>query len=134
MTPADVERLHKLFVSLTGRDIPLDIQGVRAHQWFDWAAEGFTDDDLRLVVAHVRKGIRDGRRNEGALKFVNLIGEPLRFGEDLAEAKALARVPKVDKGRESVLRATGRSTQGRDNFTPAGQAAFEALKKFRESL
>ena len=134
MTPADVERLHKLFVDLTGRDIPLDQGGARAHQWFDWCQHGFTEDDLRLVVTYVKQGIRDGRRHAGALKFVNLIADPLRFEEDLHEAKAMQRKTKVDNGREGVLRATGRATHHEYKTTPAAEAALEVLRKLKESL
>lgn len=134
ITPEQVQAIHKLFVDLTGRDIPLDLAGCRARQWYDWFQAGFTEADLRLVVAYVKQGIRDGRRNVAALKFVNLIGEPLRFGEDLAEIKAMARKPKMHQSRESVLRATGRPTQHEYKVTPAGEAAFEALRKLKESL
>lgn len=125
-------RMHKLYCSLTGLDLKLMMREVFA--WNAFAAHGFTEDDLKLVVPNIKAKIKAGRKWPSALLFRNLIENESNFNEELSEAKALARVPKVDKGRESVLRATGRSTQGRDNFTTAGQAAFEALKKFRESL
>lgn len=125
-------RLHNLYCSLTGLQLKLMMREVFA--WNAFTAHGFTEDDLRLVVPHLKAKIKAGRKWPSALLFRNLIEREDFFNEELSEAKALARVPKVDKGRESVLRATGRPPQVKDNVTTAGQAAFEAFKKFRESL
>ena len=141
VTPERVEAIHKLFCAMTGRELPLDLGGARAHQWAQWFQEGFTEDDLRLVVPFLRQGIREGRRNEGALKFVNLIADPLKFGDDLAQAKThqkiRERAPKVDQGKEQVLRQSGRAPENDYNLkncTPAGEAAFRELQRFKESL
>lgn len=139
MTREEIHALHKVFVELTGRDIPLDLQGYREHQWWDWGQQGYTEADLRLVVDYVRRGIREGKRNVGALKFVNMIGDPLRFGEDLAEAKALARQPKRDRNRDEVLRASGRSTEPKANPRTADEimrddAAFQAFRQLKDNL
>ena len=141
VTPERVEAIHKLFCSMTGRELPLDLAGVRAHQWAEWFNEGFTEDDLRLVVPFLRQGIREGRRNEGCLKFVNLIADTLKFSDDLAQAKThqkiRERARRVDQGKEQVLRWSGRAPENDYNLkncTSAGEAAFKELQKLKESL
>jgi hypothetical protein len=83
----EIEILHDLYVKLTGQDVRLDM--ARQRQWFDWIRQGFNQEDLRLVVRHIKRGIGEHQRNQGALKFANLIGMPDRFEEDLAQARAV---------------------------------------------
>ncbi|MCE5278877.1 MAG: hypothetical protein LLG03_12715 [Planctomycetaceae bacterium] len=104
MTP--IPQLHALYVTLTGMDIRLDPS--REYDWFQWTQAGFTADDLQLLVAEIKRGIRDQTRRPAALKFRNLIGDLQRFEEDLAEARARARAFRPDPARASVLRSTGR--------------------------
>jgi hypothetical protein len=141
--------LHRLYCDLTGMDIRLDM--AREHEWFIWVKRGFTEQDLRDLVAHLRREIREGRRNQGALKFRNLICNVDYFEEDLAEARAQKRARSFHSGGDkgSVLRSTGRETRINDRGTrtaaeiirsPAqvkteeGQRAFEAFKKLKEAL
>ncbi len=109
-TPANIQKLHALYVALTGLEIRLDM--AREREWFEWARRGFTEDDLRLVILHIKRGITAQKRNPGALKFRNLICQPDYFEEDLAEAKSLQTVAKrqfkENAAKASVLRATGR--------------------------
>lgn len=101
-----IQQLHALYVELTGFEIRLDSS--RENDWFLWLKAGFCEDDLKIMVHHLRKGIQAGSRQAAALKFRNLIGQPDYFEEDLAEAKARMRSPKLDPARENVLRASGR--------------------------
>lgn len=125
-------QFHNLYCSLTGLQLKLMMREVFA--WSAFVAHGFTEDDLRLVVPHIKAKIKAGRKWPSALLFRNLIEREDLFNEELSEAKAASRVPKVDQGKEEVLRATGRPTQHTYKVTPAGEAAFEALRKLKESL
>ena len=126
-----IERLHALYIQLTGLSIPLDMQ--RETMWFEWQRRGHGEQELRDVVAHLRRGIREQRRNMGSLKFRNLIGQPDYFEEDLAEARAARRAfqarPQGDK--QSVLNATGRDTSPKGTAKTVGEiAASEDFKRF----
>ena len=102
----DIPTLHKLYCQLTGLILRLDMD--RERMWFEWCRRGFTADDLCAVIAHIRQGIKTGKRNPGALKFSNLIGNLDYFEEDLALIRATRRTPRPELGRAAVLRATGR--------------------------
>lgn len=86
-----IEQLHRIYVERTGFELRLDI--ARERSWYEFIGLGFTADDLQLVIDHLRRGIREQKRNTGALKFRNLIGMLDYFEEDLAEAKAHKRPP-----------------------------------------
>lgn len=109
MNPAinqqSINSVHKVFVELTG--MPLVLTMGRIFIYEQWLLQ-FTEADLRVVVPYIKKGIKSGRRQPGALKFSNLIENPERFEEDLSMARAESRRPLVDKGRGDALRATGR--------------------------
>ena len=100
-TPDHIQRLHGLYCSLTGFTLRLDM--LRESTWFEWLRRGFTADDLQTMIRHLRREIRDGRRNPGALKFSNLIGQPDSFEEDLAAVRAILRSTAKLKNSESVL-------------------------------
>lgn len=108
MTP--IETLHQVYEGLTRFQIRLDY--TRERQWFEWQRRGFGEAELRLVVGYLRSQIRIGKRNPGALKFSNLIGNADYFEEDLQLARGAARPARAVGGeRASVLRQTGRSTE-----------------------
>ena len=127
-----------LYIQLTGLAIPLDMQ--RETVWFEWQRRGHGEQELRDVVAHLRRGIREQRRNPGALKFRNLIGQPDYFEEDLAEARAERRAfqarPQGDK--QSVLNATGRDTAPKGIARSIGEIAesegFKRLVEFKKTI
>lgn len=109
MNPAinqqSINSVHKVFVELTG--MPLVLTMGRIFIYEQWLLQ-FTEADLRIVVPYIKKGIKAGRRQPGALKFSNLIENPARFEEDLGMAKAESRRPVIDRERSSVLKSTGR--------------------------
>lgn len=106
-TPRTLSGLHAAYVSATGLALRLDM--ARERDWFEWTKRGFTEADLIQVIGHLKRGIRERRRNQGALKFSNLIGQPDFFEEDLAEAKAHARSAGFSLSpKSSVLRSAGR--------------------------
>jgi len=132
--PTQIQALHALFIELTGRDVPLDDVGYRYAQWAEWIRSGQgTEEKLRVVVAYVKRGIKDRTRHPGALKFQNLIVDWPRFADDYAEAmqqmrgmEALKRSV-VDPGKAEAPRATGRVEVDRPARS-AGEIAAEALK------
>jgi hypothetical protein len=137
-TRQKIEALHHLYGQLTRLVIPLDMQ--REVMWFEWQRRGHGERELREVVAHLQRGIREHKRNPGALKFRNLIGMPDYFEEDLAEARAAHRAyqARPHGDRANVLKASGRSIE------PKGEAksiadivqspGFEQFKQFSQNL
>jgi hypothetical protein len=133
-----IEALHKLYGELTGLLIPLDMQ--RESMWYEWQRRGHGPQELREVVAHLRRGIREQKRNPGALKFRNLIGMPDFFEEDLAEARAARRAfqSRPQGQLAHVLQASGRDIQPKGEAKPISEvvnsAAFKDFKSFRDHL
>jgi len=130
--PAEqILQLHRLYVEQTGHAVSLGFDRERA--WFDFLARGWTEDDLRLVIEKIKSGIRRGERRPGALKFRNLIVQLDYFDEDLAEARAAARVKRMDPARAAVLRATGRSDAPPSGTAKAvSEVALKVLRDFME--
>ncbi len=90
--PAFVKALHNSYQARTGYSIRYNPH--RERQWWDWcewADWEWTEADLARVIGYLRGKISKGERNEGALKFDNLIGNPPGFEEDLNLAKEAAR-------------------------------------------
>lgn len=93
-----VRDLHAFYVERTRYQIAYNM--ARENSWREWCTLGnweWTCDDLSCVIGYLRKKIARGERNEGALKFSNLIGRPDNFEEDLNLAREEAR--KVFGGR-----------------------------------
>lgn len=126
-----IQQLHQLYVEVTGHAVSLGFDRERA--WFDFLARGFTEDDLRLVIEKIKSGIRRGERRPAALKFHNLIVQLDYFEEDLCEARAIARVKRVNPGRAAVLRATGRDDRPpTEEAKPVSEVALKVLRDFKE--
>lgn len=85
---AIVNQLHAEYCQRTGFEIDLNFS--RERQWGEWLSwrkgKPFTVEDLARVIGYIRQGISKGDRNDGALKFSNLVGSPDRFEEDLGLA------------------------------------------------
>lgn len=126
LTP-ELLALHKVYVETTGRVMPMTMR--MAFAWEDWQGHGFVESDLRLVVAHIKSLISEKRRRPESLRFHHLIEDTDRFLEDLAEAKALSRKPKVDAGKAKVLKASGRSEEPpAGGFRPVAEL-IQAMRK-----
>lgn len=85
--PPQIAAMHKEYERLTGG--PLTLNWTRLDAWrifLKFRTPPFTAQDLRTVVDYIRKGIKSGKRNPGALKFSNLIQSVDFFEEDLALA------------------------------------------------
>lgn len=108
MTPTESEiaALHDAYCRLTGQE-GLPLRYDRLSWWHNWCAAGFTLDDLKLVVRYLKKGIADGKRNQGALKFSNLIIQVDRFEEDLFEARRVLKVRPPQPSHVTVEQRVG---------------------------
>src|SRR5688572_16502997 len=85
----EIPKLHQLYVKLTSLRVSLDMN--RERQWYEFSkmCEGLDirpDDALVGLVRHIQKGINDGSRNPGALKFSSIIGRLDLAEEALAQA------------------------------------------------
>lgn len=137
VTNTEIQQIHRVYCQATGFNLALDI--AREQDWLLWLKRGFTADDLRLMVSHLRREIQAGRRNEGCLKFRNLIVNVDFFEEDLAELRARQRPrPAMDPAKASVLRATGRHdvepTKDARSAADilAGEEAFKIFKGLKD--
>lgn len=89
-TLAALRATHELYCHLTGQKLTLRFD--RERLWYEFLRAGFSDDDLKTVVAYLQKEIRASRRNVGALKLSNLL-QLDRFEEDLNISKVQLRYP-----------------------------------------
>ena len=79
-----VKDLHATYVARSGYEIALNMQ--RENGWREWCQFGdwkWTVEDLARVIVYLQAQIREAKRNTGALRFSNLIGQPDKFEEDL---------------------------------------------------
>ncbi len=133
-----IESLHTLYGQLTGLIVQLDMQ--RESMWYEWQRRGHDEQALREVVAHLRRGIREQKRNPGALKFRNLIGSPDYFEEDLAEARAARRAFQARPQGQlaGVLKSTGRPVEPKGDAKSITEVVntpqFQNFKKFADDL
>lgn len=133
VTPG-LQALHTAYCQATGLALLFTFARLRA--WELWSVNGWTAEDLRLVVRHLKTKIAADRKWPSALQFRNLIERTDLFEEELAEARAHARRP-VTSERERVLQASGRPP--RPPAPPAQSAgavldkakAFAAFKAWR---
>lgn len=105
-----VEQLHSLFLSLGGLALPLSPfhkDHWTESLWFDWSRR-FTEQDLRLVMRYKKEMVKTRHWNPSCLSFRNTVGDPYKFGEFLAQARAHYRCKPASGEREQVLRATAR--------------------------
>lgn len=110
MIPADpiahVKALHASYESRTGYAIRWNHHRERQwSEWCRWADWEWTDADLARVIAYLRSQINAGKRNDGALKFDNLIGQPDRFEEDLNLAKEASKSARVYRPKPATQQA-----------------------------
>src|SRR5690348_4456855 len=100
-----VRGLHEIYTQFTGLRVRFDFQ--RMTTWNNWRSHSFTSEDLKLVIRHLKGKIIKERKWPSSLFFNNLIGRPDLFEEELAEARAMARVKPVTE-RDRVLQMSGR--------------------------
>lgn len=101
-----IKLIHGCYSEMMGGGVLLEANGERL--WFDWLKAGFTEDDLKRVMLHIRAGIASGDRQLGALRLSNLLAVD-RFSEDLTLSKQT--IPQnTNENSEN-----NRTTRGRDN-------------------
>lgn len=105
---AAIEAIHRVWNEATGQKIPLRLCDYEVETgWKDFLAS-YDEQDLRFVVAFLTIEINHKRRQPAALRWSNLIGNRIRFGEEMELAKAdaaLRRRPRPtarDQALESV--------------------------------
>lgn len=106
-----ISHLHSVYGDLTGIKMPLRFEFI--FMWERWVFEGFTEDDLRVCVAYIKRRIKEGKRQRESLMMRNLIANVSNFEEDNGMARAELRVfsNRPNQQKESVLKATGRKTE-----------------------
>lgn len=130
-----VESVHACYCSCSGLSVNL-----RVHERaiVDFLAHGFTEDDLRMVLLHLK---RENGRMSGAsysLRIDRLLDfEYRRFDSLLSEARAQHRNRVVRTPAERVLATrTGgvMPTHTGDTSRAAGEVARAALATLKEHL
>lgn len=117
----DPQNWHAVYVQTTG--LPLRYQAYYHERvWYEFAKE-FTQDDLKLVVAYLKRLYRDPEKagiRKAILRFSHLIERGDRFNEYLAEARAVGRV-KPPSARDRILAASGRPQSQPDACATAAE-------------
>lgn len=144
-TSPDIAALHRAYVNLTGLDIGLNME--RERVWFEWLRfrrdDPFSATDLGLVIAHLRRGIRDEKRNDGCLRFRNLIGDVEAFDEERAAARKAAHTAAKPRPSSTVVESVSRpdgstintikhNTGTQDASRPVGEVSEKALAGLRD--
>lgn len=121
--------LHMAYEKRTGFQITLTLDRQRMwREWISFREPAFTADDLLHVIAYLRSEINFQKRNEGALKFLNLIGKVDQFEEDLALARRWKR-PQAARSPVATTPQTHVHGHETDDRTPEQRAAeWAALK------
>ena len=135
----NIKRLHTVYEQVSGLPVQLSLN--RMWAWEAWIAKGWTETDLRLVMGHLK------RRSSAApvwakmnMMFTKFVADPERFEELLSEARAIARVPKVEPEKAAVLRATHRPNEPEPNKAKTADQimreseALKALLAVRDAL
>lgn len=117
-----VNLLHETYCSCMALDLPLHPADER--RWLSAVLAGVEPDMIRLVITERRKRIREGVRFPESLYIRNLVGSDEAIADMMNEAaviQANARIKVMDKGKASVMRATGRSVEvGQSEAKPVG--------------
>ena len=136
MTTEDHAPIHAVYVRITNRPVIYDTRKYFA--WQSWLAMGWTEADLRLVVAFILRRIKEGKRWQESLRFGNLIENHERFADDLIDAKMAERQVKPTP-RAKLLASVGREEVLPDRVKSAASIIAESkaladLQAFKASL
>ena len=126
-----VKDLHACYVARTGYEIAYNL--ARENTWREWCQFGgwaWTAEDLARVIGYLRSKIKRGERNEGALKFANLIGRPDNFEEDLNLAREAAK--QVWGGRAKRAGVPALPTEAEDAPLDPSEAAALWRENFKK--
>jgi hypothetical protein len=135
---AEVAPAHALYCGLTMQKLDLTLG--RMFCWERFLLK-FSLDDMKLTINHIKRGIRHGQRNIGALKFSNLIERMDKFEEDLAQARGDQErfsKPRMNPGKAQVLRQTHRESEYQSPVVRSGEVLIKRtefaamLKEWKE--
>jgi SAM-dependent methyltransferase len=138
-TLAALRATHELYCQLTSQKLSLRFD--RERLWYEFLRADFSTQDLKRVVAYLRKEIRASRRNVGALKLSNLLqldrywaqGQGRKMGlQGSTRRRGLVSPYRCERRSESSLRARENfraSLFGFGNIHPSGGYRSENLEK-----
>ena len=137
ITQAQIKELYDAYVVATGLDLRLTT--ALNYHLERFAFDGYTCDDIRMVVGYIKRRIRIGKREKESLLPRNLSQNTSHFSEDLSMARAEQRERsfKGDPARNVVLAQSGRTTMQEPTCKQAVQIMQEhekmaaLLKQFR---
>lgn len=135
MKEENFEPLHSCYCQATTRHIPYNVSF--HYRWALWASKGWSRDDLLVVIAFIKRKIKDKRRQPESLRLYNLL-DPDRFAEDLCDSRQEARKSQPTP-RSEALRTIGRTEPEPERVrTPAqvlaGNEGLRKLLELRDSL
>lgn len=128
-----IKILHETYCEFSGCDISLGFG--RDRDWYEFIKAGFDQDDLRLVLIYLRRGIKTGQRNPGCMKFSNVVQNLDYFEEDLALARAYVRNNRPKTNRQAaidVFRPTVDESR-LDHSLPAKEIMDKLLEEMRKA-
>lgn len=126
-----ITKLHQIYCDLLGMELPLLAHHERL--WFDAIKDGLTEEILRAVILSRKSDVKSGKRYRNAILLRNLIGDPGIVADLLNEAAMLAAQKRAFAPcpeRESVLKATGRTSVPRANGPKIIGEVLGSLKKW----
>jgi hypothetical protein len=101
-------------------------------EWCRWSEWEWTELDLSRVIGYLRAEIKKGDRNQGALKFDNLIGQPHKFEEDLNLAVEAAKPNRMFIAKPAPAKMV--AGQPVNSFGEVVESGAEAARRFRENF
>jgi hypothetical protein len=105
----------------------------REEAWARFIKAGFTVQDLETVILWIKRRIREGKRDIGALRFSTLISATERFEEELGLSLAEKRNAKpAATPRERVI-ALARPTVSEPTVTNTAKPIGEWIEQLRKA-
>lgn len=128
--PQLIKALHAAYEARTGYKIALNMMRERQWaEWLKWADYAWTEAELARVIGYLRRKIAKGDRNDGALKFGNLIGQPDHFEEDLNLALEESKKTFIPTRRPSASLSRDVPAESEAPLDPA-----EAARRWKDSF
>ena len=129
---ARVQGMHNLYCIAT--NMPLSLTPASERWWYDLCKFDITPEDLLRVIKDRQRRIALKERNQACLLLRNICGSDEAICDVLNESsmlKAKERIPRVDKGKKFVLRATGRD----EDFQQGNvRSVSDVIKAMRDAV